>query len=124
MTRRPICLAAALVPADTLIMCPQQAPHSPSSHASLLVSTTTVSVGQPPPIKAMALNPQCLAWQIFSPSRLPSPLGDTGSKLAGVLTHVSKGYVGAALPNPKTAADMPRASGAVITEGTRKASLA
>lgn len=62
--------------------------------------------------------------QIFSPSRLPSPVGDTGSNLLDVLTHVSKGYVGAALPNPKTAADMPLASGAVITEGTRKACLA
>ena len=77
-----------------------------------------------PPASIRSLNSYHLSWQIFSPSRLPSPLGDTGSNLAGVLTHVSKGYVGAALPNPNTAADMPRASGAVITEGTRKASLA
>ena len=58
--------------------------------------------------------------QIFSPTRFPSPLEDTASNLGGVLKYVGKGYLGAVLPNSTTVADMPRSSGAVVTEGLRK----
>lgn len=62
----------------------------------------------------------CMLLQIFSPTRFPSPLEDTASNLGGVLKYVGKGYLGAVLPNSTTVADMPRGSGAVVTEGFRK----